>query len=152
VSYRYERKGVSDSAGFAGGELLGFVAYGLSIFLYIRAQRSLGAAKTSAYYAIAPFIGAFLSFVLVGEALTWIYFAALTIMALGTGLVVMDTIVRHHEHMHEHRVTYTHHGVTRTYVIVHSHEHDHYLNADGHTHHHSEEKLRETLLKQGKLI
>ena len=33
--------------------LLGFVAYGLSIFLYIRAQRDLGAAKTSAYYAVA---------------------------------------------------------------------------------------------------
>ena len=42
---------------------LGFVAYGLSIFFYIKAQNVLGAAKTSAYYAIAPFIGAFLSFV-----------------------------------------------------------------------------------------
>lgn len=31
---------------------LGFVAYGLSIFMYIKAQRSLGAAKTSAYYAV----------------------------------------------------------------------------------------------------
>ncbi len=39
--------------------LLGFVAYGLSIFLYVRAQNSLGAAKTSAYYAIAPFVGLF---------------------------------------------------------------------------------------------
>lgn len=38
--------------------LLGFVAYGLSIFFYIYAQRYLGAAKTSAYYALAPFIGA----------------------------------------------------------------------------------------------
>lgn len=37
--------------------LLGFVAYGLSILCYIYAQRELGAAKTSAYYAIAPFIG-----------------------------------------------------------------------------------------------
>lgn len=36
--------------------LLGFVSYGLSIFLYIRAQKSLGAAKTSAYYAVAPFV------------------------------------------------------------------------------------------------
>ena len=43
--------------------LLGFVAYGLSIFLYVRAQNTLGAAKTSAYYAVAPFVGAFLSFV-----------------------------------------------------------------------------------------
>ena len=34
--------------------LLGFVAYGLSIFTYIRAQHYLGAAKTSAFYAFAP--------------------------------------------------------------------------------------------------
>ena len=38
--------------------ILGFVAYGLSIYFYIYAQRFLGAAKTSAYYAISPFIGA----------------------------------------------------------------------------------------------
>ena len=43
--------------------LLGFVAYGLSIFMYIRAQSVIGAAKTSAYYAFAPFIAALLSFV-----------------------------------------------------------------------------------------
>ncbi|WP_455717665.1 DMT family transporter, partial [Anaerosporobacter sp.] len=41
--------------------ILGFVAYGLSIFFYIYAQRELGAAKTSTYYAIAPFAGSFLS-------------------------------------------------------------------------------------------
>lgn len=47
--------------------ILGFVAYGLSIFLYIRAQRDLGAAKTSAYYAVAPFVGSFLSFAVNAE-------------------------------------------------------------------------------------
>lgn len=72
--------------------LLGFVAYGMSIFLYIRAQRDLGAAKTSAYYAIAPFVGAFLSFVILGEKLTGVYFAALIIMIAGTVFVVRDTI------------------------------------------------------------
>ena len=72
--------------------LLGFVAYGLSIFLYVRAQHFLGAAKTSAYYAIAPFIGSFLSFVLIGEALTGTYFLGLIIMIAGTLFVVMDTI------------------------------------------------------------
>lgn len=72
--------------------LLGFVAYGMSIFLYIRAQRDLGAAKTSAYYAVAPFVGAFLSFVILGEKLTGIYFAALIIMIAGTAFVVKDTV------------------------------------------------------------
>ncbi len=42
--------------------VLGFVAYGLSIYFYVRAQRDLGAAKTSAFYAAAPFIGVILSF------------------------------------------------------------------------------------------
>ncbi|MBR1392994.1 MAG: DMT family transporter [Ruminococcus sp.] len=71
---------------------LGFVAYGLSIFTYIRAQKALGAAKTSAYYAAAPFIGALLSLVILKEALSASYFAALIIMLIGTAFVVMDTL------------------------------------------------------------
>ena len=73
--------------------LLGFVAYGLSIFTYIRAQRTLGAAKTSAYYAIAPFLGTALSFVLLrDETLGARYFAALGIMLAGSALAVWDTL------------------------------------------------------------
>lgn len=63
--------------------LLGFVAYGLSIFFYIKAQSVLGAAKTSSYYAVAPFVGAFLSFVFLHEQLTAQYVVALVIMLLG---------------------------------------------------------------------
>ena len=70
--------------------LLGFVAYGLSIFTYIRAQTTLGAAKTSAYYAIAPFVGAFLSFILLKEPLTFAYAVALSIMIIGSAFVVAD--------------------------------------------------------------
>ena len=72
--------------------LLGFVAYGLSIFTYIRAQKKLGAAKTSAFYAIAPFIGAMLSFVFLRESLTITYLIAFVIMVLGTVFVVSDTL------------------------------------------------------------
>lgn len=72
--------------------LLGFVAYGLSIFTYIRAQKTLGAAKTSAYYAVAPFIGALLSFLLLREALSVNYVVALLVMAAGTFLVARDTL------------------------------------------------------------
>ena len=72
--------------------ILGFVAYGLSIFMYVRAQYILGATKTSAYYAIAPFIGAFLSFVFLKEKLSWIYFVALVVMLAGTALIVLDTL------------------------------------------------------------
>ena len=72
--------------------LLGFVAYGLSIFMYVRAQNVLGAAKTSAYYAIAPFIGSFLSFVFLKEKLTYLYLAALVVMITGTLFIVSDTL------------------------------------------------------------
>jgi drug/metabolite transporter (DMT)-like permease len=63
--------------------LLGFVAYGLSIFFYVYAQREIGAAKTSAYYAIAPFIGAALSFIVLGEHPNSTFIIALIIMILG---------------------------------------------------------------------
>ena len=78
--------------------LLGFVAYGLSIFFYIRAQGMIGASKTSAYYAIAPFIGSFLSFVIFEERPTLAYFGGLAIMIFGTAIVVMDTLTQTHSH------------------------------------------------------
>lgn len=66
--------------------MLGFVAYGLSIFCYIYAQRTLGAAKTSAYYAVAPFIGVGLSLIIFREMPTLSFIIALAIMGVGTYL------------------------------------------------------------------
>jgi drug/metabolite transporter (DMT)-like permease len=76
--------------------LLGFVAYGLSIFTYIRAQKYLGAAKTSAFYAIAPFIGVLFSIVLLDEKFTLQNVVAFLVMIVGTIFVVYDTLVRSH--------------------------------------------------------
>ncbi len=64
--------------------ILGFVAYGLSIYFYIYAQRDLGAAKTSTYYAVSPFIGAGLSLMIFKELPSAIFIVALLIMAAGT--------------------------------------------------------------------
>ena len=74
-------------AHIAGAMLLGFVAYGLSIYFYVYAQRDLGAAKTSAYYAVAPFIGVALSFVIFREIPGALFFIALVIMIAGTWMV-----------------------------------------------------------------
>lgn len=63
---------------------LGVVAYGLSIVFYIYAQRELGAAKTSAYYALAPFIGAALSLIIFREIPTGSFAVALLLMIAGT--------------------------------------------------------------------
>ena len=125
---------------------LGFVAYGLSIFLYVRAQNTLGAAKTSAYYAVAPFVGALLSFVLLKEGLSWMYLAALGVMVAGAALVVVDTLVRHHTHPHQHTFTHFHGGYVHTHTITHTHGHDH-LGADGtHSHRHSPAELERELV------
>lgn len=70
--------------------LLGFVAYGLSIFFYVYAQRDLGAARTSAYYAIAPFIGVLLSLVIFREWPGMLFYAALAGMIIATLLVTKE--------------------------------------------------------------
>ena len=70
--------------------LVGLVAYGLSIFFYVYAQRMLGAARTSAYYAIAPFIGALLSLVIFRDAPRYTYFIALALMIVGAWLCSSD--------------------------------------------------------------
>lgn len=69
---------------------VGFVAYGLSIFFYVYAQRLLGAARTSAYYAIAPFIGTLLSLVIFREIPRVTYYIALALMCAGAWLCSSD--------------------------------------------------------------
>jgi squalene-hopene/tetraprenyl-beta-curcumene cyclase len=63
--------------------VLGFVAYGLSIYFYVHAQRELGAARTSAYYALSPFFGVLLSLAIFAEPPGWQFYAALAVMAAG---------------------------------------------------------------------
>ena len=72
--------------------ILGFVSYGLSINFYIMAQAHLGAAKTSAYYSIAPFLGVAFSLLLVGERPSLQFYVALVVLIVGTLLIVSDTL------------------------------------------------------------
>lgn len=120
--------------------ILGFVAYGLSIFFYIKAQGIIGASKTSAYYSVAPFVGTFLSFLILKEELLWTYFIGLAIMIAGTVLVVLDTLTKKHKHQHEHIITHTHDGSSHTHTIIHEHEHTHVINEQKHDHNHKENK------------
>lgn len=69
---------------------VGFVAYGLSIFFYVYAQRTLGAARTSAYYAVAPFIGTLLSLLIFRDLPPYTYFIALALMIVGAWLSAKD--------------------------------------------------------------
>lgn len=111
--------------------VLGFVSYGLSINFYIMAQKDLGAAKTSAYYSVAPFLGVAFSMMFIGEQPTWQFYIALSIMIVSTAIMVKDTIELQHTHEHEHIHTHEHsHG-----DLVHTHEHSH-----KHTHIHTHDK------------
>lgn len=113
--------------------LLGFVAYGLSINFYIKAQKDLGAAKTSAYYSIAPFLGVAFGMLMLGERPAVQFYIGLVIMVIATALMIKDTIALQHTHEHSHIHNHEHrHG-----DLTHSHEHEH---IHSHTHIHGEDE------------
>ena len=136
-----KRETIPEFQYIAAALLLGFVAYGLSIFLYVRAQNALGAAKTSAYYAVAPFVGTFLAFVFLHEKITLVYIVALIVMICGSTLVVLDTLRKRHSHKHQHTFTHTHDGSTHTHTVTHTHGHDHYVTDGRHGHRHTKAEL-----------
>lgn len=122
--------------------LLGFVAYGLSINFYIKAQKDLGAAKTSAYYSIAPFLGVAFSMLLLCERPGVEFYLGLVIMIGATVLMMKDTISLQHTHEHSHIHTHEHrHGEqihSHAHTHVHSHTHIHWEDESEHTHIHEE--------------
>jgi drug/metabolite transporter (DMT)-like permease len=78
--------------------LVGLLGYGLSLALFVRALRDLGAARTGAYFAIAPFVGALAAVAALGEPLTVQLGAGGALMLAGVWLHVTE----HHEHEHLH--------------------------------------------------
>ena len=116
--------------------VLGFFAYGLSIYLYVRAQRELGAAKTSAFYAVAPFIGVGVSFAVFQTQLTPMFVLAAVIMVAGAYFAATGG----HEHFHMHEeVTHEHrHGHDEDH---HTHEHDVLIEGE-HSHEHRHEEMK----------
>jgi len=122
--------------------LLGFVAYGLSINFYIKAQKDLGAAKTSAYYSIAPFLGVIFGILLLNERPGIQFYVGLTIMIIATVLMVKDTIgLQHtHEHSHVHNHEHRHGDLVHTHVHAHCHTHTHIHEGDESIHDHPYEE------------
>ena len=70
--------------------ILGFFSYGLSITTYIYAQRHLGASKTSAFYAVNPFIGTLLSLIIFKDMPNFNFVIALVIMMIATIFIVKE--------------------------------------------------------------
>lgn len=124
--------------------LLGFFSYGLSIVLFVFAMRSLGSARTSAFFGTAPFIGTILAFILYNDKLNTIFFISLPLMILGTVFLLNDDHKHLHIHesiKHEHRHSHTddHHNHTHLSNEIlpntyHSHAHIHEQLQHDHTH------------------
>ena len=115
-----------------GAMVVGFLAYGVSLALFVLGLRHLGTARTGAYFSVAPFFGAVLSLVM-GEALTLPLVIAGCLMAIGIGLHLTENHVHvhthevmEHEHEHEHN---EHHQHEHNYQVApgtkHSHRHRH---------------------------
>ena len=81
---------------------VGCIAYGFSIFLYVYAQRILGAARTSAYYAVAPFIGTALSLMIFRVLPHFTYYIALILMVVGAWLSSGDKPLFRKKHTESH--------------------------------------------------
>ena len=118
-----------------GTGLLGFVCFGVSLTLFVIALRHLGSARTGAYFALAPFIGALLALGL-GEPLTGTVIVAGLLMGVGAWLHVIE----HHSHVHHHEALEHEHSHRHD---VH-HQHEHVAGWDGsepHSHRHAHAPL-----------
>jgi len=98
--------------------VVGFIGYGLSLTLFVLALRHVGTARTGAYFSVAPFVGAAISILFLGDTLSIGFGVAAALMATGVWLHLTE----HHGHKHRHDVT----------EHEHSHHHD-----EHHEHAHS---------------
>jgi drug/metabolite transporter (DMT)-like permease len=128
----------------AGALALGFLAYGVSLVLFVVALRHLGTARTGAYFSVAPFFGGLLALPLLGEPWSTRLGLAGGLMAWGVWLHLSE---RHshahthdplvHEHAHEHHPQDAHHAHAHPGLPAgtrHSHAHEHEALAHEHRH------------------
>ena len=120
---------------------VGFLAYGVSLALFVLALRHLGASRAGAYFSTAPFVGALFAVLWLGEPVTWPLLAAALLMGGGIWLHLTE----HHAHPHQHEALEhahlhdhddAHHAHTHTPVVTgpHSHPHRHEPLVHSHAH------------------
>ena len=120
---------------------VGFLAYGVSLALFVLALRHLGASRAGAYFSTAPFVGALFAVLWLGEPVTWPLLAAALLMGGGIWLHLTE----HHAHPHQHEALEhthlhdhgdAHHAHTHASAVAgpHSHRHRHEPLAHSHAH------------------
>ncbi|MCP4641792.1 MAG: DMT family transporter [bacterium] len=119
--------------------VLGSVAYGASIALYIASAQSLGATRSQMVFASSPFFGVALSLLWLGEGISLLQGIAAAVLVASIVALLLDSHAHRHkhdalEHEHDHRHDDSHHG----------HEHDDEAGGQRHTHVHLHEPLVHT--------
>jgi drug/metabolite transporter (DMT)-like permease len=125
-----------------GATTIGLFGYGVSLVMFVLALRHLGTARTGAYFSTAPFVGASLSLLFLGESPTLVFWIAGSLMAFGVWLHVSEQHAhahRHetleHEHRHRHDEHHQHeHGPGWDGTEPHSHPHRHEPITHAHPH------------------
>ncbi|MFJ2488336.1 DMT family transporter [Pseudomonas sp. NPDC087639] len=117
--------------------LVGFLGYGVSLVLFVLALRGLGSARTGAYFSTAPFLGAVISIMVLGESVSLMFVLAAALMAFGVWVHLMENHTHEHQHEpleHDHRHTHDEH---------HQHEHDFaWDGTEPHSHPHGHSPIR----------
>lgn len=120
--------------------LVGLLAYGVSLALFVVGLRHLGASRAGAYFSTAPFVGALCAVIFLGEPVTWQLLGAAALMGLGIWLHLTEHhahVHRHealeHEHLHSHDEHHAHEHVPAV-EGAHSHRHRHEPMTHSHAH------------------
>lgn len=103
---------------------IGAAGYGVSIVLWVKGARELGAARGQAVFAAAPFVGAVVAWSVLGESVTWFQVVAVVIAATGVAISLESA----HDHVHVHEVL--------------DHEHEHRHDDRQHDHDHDQRSVR----------
>ena len=125
-------------SGISAAMAVGFLAYGVSLALFVVALRHLGASRAGAYFSTAPFVGAIISIVFFAEPVTWQLGLASALMGLGVWLHLTEN----HDHTHTHEPLFhthehshdSHHQHNHPEVASHSHPHRHEALEHSHVH------------------
>ena len=120
----------------------GATGYGLSLRLYLQAQRVLGAARTASIFAAAPFVGALVAVALGDRPPAMVSLVAAALCALGVWLHLTEHHAHAHthdvlEHDHLHRHDDGHHGHRHEPPFAGEHAHPHRHDAVTHEHEHA---------------
>ncbi|MEN9504848.1 MAG: hypothetical protein RI958_774 [Actinomycetota bacterium] len=125
--------------------VVGAAGYGASITLWVRGAQQLGAARAQVIFATGPFVGAALSWALLGDTLRPVHLIATVMAAIGVGVSLGSAHGHAHRHVetvhdHRHRHDDGHHdhagddARAHDTAIEHSHVHRHHADLHDHAH------------------